>query len=149
MKKYYLAAFLPLFFISNAMSQDISNVDAYYQTALKSTQTLNDINPEDIYKLVEQKKQEISDLEQQFINVSASTSETKTEELQQLQIKISLLQAELQMGALGLQSLSMIKAKTEKTKEEIREEEQQKKHKQIEEKLNQKLAQSKGKLNLR
>ncbi|EJF76708.1 hypothetical protein MCO_01547 [Bartonella sp. DB5-6] len=141
MKKYGLITLLSLSFISHATSQTTSNVDEYYQNALASIQRLDTKQSsaaETIYEnttTTEAKIKQISD-------ALASKENLKPEELQDLQIKLSLIQANLQTDALKLQSLSMIQTKDIKTKEEIYEEEAKKKNNAFKEKLKEEIAKS-------
>ncbi|WP_409360998.1 type IV secretion system protein [Bartonella heixiaziensis] len=141
MKKYGLITLLSLSFISHATSQTISEADEYYKNALESTQKLNakkSSTAETVYESTIKTAEEIK----QISNKLKSQENPKSEELQALQIELSLLQANLQKDALRLQSLAMIQAKDTKTKDEIREEDVQKKHLEIAEKLKEQLEKS-------
>ncbi len=65
---------------------------------------------------------------------------------QEIQVKLSLLQAGLQVSSLKLQSLDMIQARDTKTKDELREEKEQQKHKYLEAQLKEKEKKLKEKL---
>ncbi|VEJ45886.1 type IV secretion system protein VirB5 [Bartonella vinsonii] len=150
MKKYSLITLLSLSFISHAMAETVDAVDAdeYYKKALESTQELNTVKSETAENILEQatktakKIQEISEKLTQAQAESQEKEKSDPEKLQALQIKLSVLQANLQADALKLQSLAMIQAKDSRTKEEVREEQIQKKHEEIAEKLKEKLGKS-------
>ncbi|WP_455481752.1 type IV secretion system protein VirB5 [Bartonella sp. B35(2025)] len=135
MKKYPLATLLLLSFISNAMSQTDLTADEYYKSVLESTQKLEAVKSETAESILASANKNAKQIEE----ISKQLEKAKPEELQTLQVKLAVLQANLQADALKLQSFAMIKAKDTKTKEEIREEEEQKKHQDIEEKLQEQL----------
>nr|AEH57997.1 VirB5 [Bartonella sp. B12] len=141
MKKYGLAALLSLSFISHATSQTAPNVDEYYKSALESTQKLDTAKSEtaeSIYATAIETAKKIEEIRQKLEGAKLK-KEDKAEELQDLRAQLSLLQANLQVSSLKLQSLSMIQAKNTSTKEEIREEEAQKKHQKLAEEIKKKL----------
>ncbi|WP_455478041.1 type IV secretion system protein VirB5 [Bartonella sp. B10] len=145
MKKYQLAALLSLSFISNAMSQTEQTADEYYKSALESTQKLEAAKSETaetIFASANKNAKQIEEIKSQLEKVKPEELQT----LQTLQVKLAILQANLQADALKLQSFAMMKARDTKTKEEIREEEEQKKHQDIEEKLQEQLRKSNARL---
>ncbi|QEE12539.1 type IV secretion system protein VirB5 [Bartonella krasnovii] len=170
MKKYSLVTLLSFSFIPHALSQISPDADEYYKQALENTQKLDiakSETAESIYKTVTEKTKKINEIRDQLeqlkaqINTATTKAETenenekksKLEELQklqtlqqELQVKVSLLQADLQANALKLQSLDMIQAKDTKTKEELREEKEQEKHKQLQAQLKEKEEKLKEKL---
>ncbi|KEC54036.1 hypothetical protein [Bartonella koehlerae] len=144
MKKYSLVTLLSLFCISHAKAQIAPLPDEYYKKALENTQKLDvakSQTAESIYESATQTANKIKDINDQLKTLKADTK-TKPEQLQALQIELTLLQAQLQADTLKIQSLSMIQAKDTKTKEELREEQTQQNHKKIEEKLKEKLEKS-------
>nr|WEQ92348.1 rC1 [synthetic construct] len=107
--------------------------DEYYKKALENTQKLDvakSQTAESIYESATQTANKIKDINNQLANLKADTK-TKPEQLQALQIELTLLQAQLQADTLKIQSLAMIQAKDTKTKEELREEQTQKKHEDL------------------
>nr|AEH57992.1 VirB5 [Bartonella sp. P1198] len=141
MKQYGLITLLSLSFISHATSQTTFDADEYYKNVLSSTQKLNTTKSstaETVYESTTKTAEKI----QEINNKLKSKENLKAEELQTLQIELSLLQVNLQKDALRLQSLAMMQEKDTKTKEEIREEEAQKKHEEIAKKLKEKLEKS-------
>ncbi|OLL41266.1 type IV secretion system protein [Bartonella henselae] len=144
MKKYSLITLLFLFCISHAKAQTASLPDEYYKKALENTQKLDAAKSEtaeSIYKSATETTKKIQELNEKLAN--AKTAEKpKSEELQALQVELSLLQAQLQADTLKIQSLSMIQAKDTKTKEELREEQTQKKHEDLQKKIKEKLEKS-------
>ncbi|WP_375613569.1 MULTISPECIES: type IV secretion system protein VirB5 [unclassified Bartonella] len=152
MKKYGLVTLLSFSFISHAIAQITPDVDEYYKQALENTQKLDAAKSEtaeNIYKSATDTANKIKDISQQLENIK-SKPDTKPEELQalrqDLQVKLSLLQADLQVASLKLQSLDMIQARDTKTKDELREEKEQKKHKYLEAQLKEKEKELKEKL---
>ncbi|MBB4076864.1 chromosome segregation ATPase [Bartonella fuyuanensis] len=148
MKKYGLVTVLSFSFISHAISQTIPNADEYYKQALESTQKLDAAKSEtaeNIYQSAIETANKIKEISHQLESIQSKT-DTKPEELQALQVKLSLLQANLQVSSLKLQSLDMIQARDTKTKDELREEEEQQKHKYLEAQLKEKEKQLKEKL---
>ncbi|MET3589597.1 chromosome segregation ATPase [Bartonella silvatica] len=144
MKKYGLVTLLSLSFISHATSKTTTNVDEYYKKTLESIQELNTANSEtaeNIYERTKETTAKIQEIQEKLRNAQSSETQ-KPEELQQLQIELSILQAKLQVDTLKIQSLSMIQAKNAKTKEEMSEEAAQKKHEDIAKKLKEKLENS-------
>ncbi|ETS06094.1 hypothetical protein [Bartonella henselae] len=144
MKKYSLVTLLSLFCISHAKAQTAPLADEYYKKALENKQQLDvakSQTAESIYESATQTANKIKDINDQLKTLKADTK-TKPEQLQTLQIELSLLQAQLQADTLKVQSLAMIQAKDTKTKEELREEQTQQNHKKIEEKLKEKLGKS-------
>ncbi len=116
MKKYGLITLLSLSFISHATSQTAPIADGYYKDALESTQksdTTRSETAESIYTSTAENIKEIENINQQLENIK-SKAETKPEEFQALQIRLSLLQARLQTDIVKLQSLSMIETKNKK-----------------------------------
>ncbi|WP_273755201.1 type IV secretion system protein VirB5 [Bartonella sp. MM73XJBT.G] len=168
MKKYSLATLLSFSLISHALSQVSPDADEYYKQALENTQKLDiakSETAETIYKTATEKTKKIKEIRDQLeqlkaqINTATTKTETETEKQskleelqklqtlqQELQLKVSLLQADLQANALKLQSLDMIQAKDTKTKEELREEKEQEKHKTIQAQLKEKEEKLKEKL---
>ncbi|WP_019221905.1 type IV secretion system protein [Bartonella senegalensis] len=145
MKKYSLITLLSLFCISHAKAQTASLItDEYYKQALENTQKLDAAKSEtaeSIYKSATETTKKIQELKEK-LEKAKTDQKTKPEELQALQVELSLLQAQLQADSLKMQSLAMIQAKDTKTKEELREEQTQQNHKKIEEKLKEKLEKS-------
>ncbi|WP_273758604.1 type IV secretion system protein VirB5 [Bartonella sp. AU55XJBT] len=160
MKKYGLVTLLSFSFISHALSQMSPDADEYYKQALENTQKLEAAKSETaetIYKTATETAKKIKELRDQLeqlkSKIEGTTTETTTEtakeskleELQklqalrqELQVKVSLLQADLQTSSLKLQSLAMIQARDTKTKEELREEKEQQKHKILQAQLKEK-----------
>ncbi|WP_375642297.1 MULTISPECIES: type IV secretion system protein VirB5 [unclassified Bartonella] len=152
MKKYGLVTLLSFSFISHAISQTTPDADEYYKQALENTQKLDAAKSETaetVYKTATDTAKKIKEISQQLENIK-SKSDTKPEELQilrqELQVKLVLLQADLQVASLKLQSLDMIQARDTKTKDEMREEKEQQKHKHLEAQLKEKEKQLKEKL---
>ncbi|WP_273723686.1 type IV secretion system protein VirB5 [Bartonella sp. AU18XJBT] len=152
MKKYGLVTLLSFSFISHAISQTTPDADEYYKQALENTQKLDAAKSETaetVYKTATDTAKKIKAISQQLENIK-SKSDTKPEELQvlrqELQVKLSLLQADIQVASLKLQSLDMIQARDTKTKDEMREEKEQQKHKHLEAQLKEKEKQLKEKL---
>ncbi|CDO40663.1 type IV secretion system protein VirB5 [Bartonella henselae] len=144
MKKYSLVTLLSLFCIPHAKAQTAPLTDEYYKKALENTQKLDvakSQTAESIYESATQTAKKIQELNEK-LEKAKTAEKTKSEELQALQVELSLLQAQLQVDTLKVQSLSMIQAKDTKTKEELREEQTQQNHKKIEEKLKEKLGKS-------
>ncbi|AGF76302.1 hypothetical protein [Bartonella vinsonii] len=144
MKRYSLVTLLSLFCIFHAKAQTAPLPDEYYKKALENTQKLDVAKSEtaqSIYESATETAKKIKDINNQLATLKADTK-TKPEQLQALQIELTLLQAQLQADTLKIQSLSMIQAKDTKTKEELREEQTQRNHKKIEEKLKAKLEKS-------
>ncbi|ATP12775.1 hypothetical protein BHOIPH791_04940 [Bartonella henselae] len=144
MKKYSLVTLLSLFCISHAKAQTATLTDEYYKKALENTQKLDvakSQTAESIYESATQTANKIKDINNQLANLKADTK-TKPEQLQALQIELTLLQAQLQADTLKIQSLAMIQAKDTKTKEELREEQTQKKHEDLQKQLKEKLEKS-------
>ncbi|WP_254492312.1 type IV secretion system protein VirB5 [Bartonella sp. B1099] len=168
MKKYGLVTLLSFSFISHALSQISPDADEYYKQALENTQKLEAAKSETaetIYKAATETTKKIKELRDQLEQLKSKIERTKTEttsdadknskleELQnlqalrqELQVKVSLLQADLQANALKLQSLDMIQARDTKTKEELREEKEQQKHKTLQTQLKEKEEKLKEKL---
>ncbi|WP_273719029.1 MULTISPECIES: type IV secretion system protein VirB5 [Bartonella] len=162
MKKYGLVTLLSFSFISHALSQMSPDADEYYKQALENTQKLDAAKSETaetIYKTATETTKKINEIKEQLeqlksqINTTETTAEAETETekkskleklqklqtlQQELQVKASLLQADLQASSLKLQSLAMIQARDTKTKDELREEKEQKKHKYIQAQLKEK-----------
>ncbi|WP_375631335.1 MULTISPECIES: type IV secretion system protein VirB5 [unclassified Bartonella] len=152
MKKYGLVTLLSFSFISHAISQTTPDAEEYYKQALENTQKLNTAKSETaetIYKTATDTAKKIKEISNQLENIK-SKPDTKPEELQtlrqEIQVKLSLLQADLQVSSLKLQSLDMIQARDTKTKDELREEKEQQKHKHLEAQLKEKEKQLKEKL---
>ncbi|WP_273790960.1 type IV secretion system protein VirB5 [Bartonella sp. CM31XJBT] len=152
MKKYGLVTLLSFSFISHAISQTTPDAEEYYKQALENTQKLNTAKSEtaeSIYKSATDTAKKIKEISNQLENIK-SKPDTKPEELQalrqEIQVKLSLLQAGLQVSSLKLQSLDMIQARDTKTKDELREEKEQQKHKHLEAQLKEKEKQLKEKL---
>ncbi|WP_375637741.1 MULTISPECIES: type IV secretion system protein VirB5 [unclassified Bartonella] len=152
MKKYGLVTLLSFSFISHAISQTTPDAEEYYKQALENTQKLNTAKSEtaeSIYKSATDTAKKIKEISNQLENIK-SKPDTKPEELQtlrqEIQVKLSLLQADLQVSSLKLQSLDMIQARDTKTKDELREEKEQQKHKHLEAQLKEKEKQLKEKL---
>ncbi|WP_375671328.1 type IV secretion system protein VirB5 [Bartonella sp. CL434QHHD] len=152
MKKYGLVTLLSFSFISHAISQTTPDAEEYYKQALENTQKLDAAKSETaetIYKTATDTAKKIKEISQQLENIK-SKPDTKPEELQtlrqEIQVKLSLLQADLQVSSLKLQSLDMIQARDTKTKDELREEKEQQKHKHLEAQLKEKEKQLKEKL---
>ncbi|WP_375663686.1 type IV secretion system protein VirB5 [Bartonella sp. CL63NXGY] len=152
MKKYGLVTLLSFSFISHAISQTTPDAEEYYKQALENTQKLDAAKSETaetIYKSATDTAKKIKEISQQLENIK-SKPDTKPEELQtlrqEIQVKLSLLQADLQVSSLKLQSLDMIQARDTKTKDELREEKEQQKHKHLEAQLKEKEKQLKEKL---
>ncbi|WP_254474539.1 type IV secretion system protein VirB5 [Bartonella sp. B1098] len=168
MKKYGLVTLLSFSFISHALSEMSPDADEYYRQALENTQKLEAAKSETaetIYKTATETTKKIKELRDQLEQLKSKIEGTKTEttsdadknskleELQnlqalrqELQVKVSLLQADLQANALKLQSLDMIQARDTKTKEELREEKEQQKHKTLQAQLKEKEEKLKEKL---
>ncbi|WP_330167920.1 type IV secretion system protein VirB5 [Bartonella grahamii] len=140
MKKYGLVTLLSFSFISHAISETTPDADEYYKQALENTQKLDAAKSEtaeSIYKTATDTANKIKEIKNQLEQIK-SKPDTKPEELQklqtlqqELQVKLSLLQADLHANVLKLQALDMIQARDTKTKEEMREEKEQQKHKNI------------------
>ncbi|WP_330169090.1 type IV secretion system protein VirB5 [Bartonella grahamii] len=137
MKKYGLVTLLSFSFISHAISETTPDADEYYKQALENTQKLDAAKSEtaeSIYKTAADTANKIKEIKNQLEQIK-SKPDTKPEELQalrqELQVKLSLLQADLHANVLKLQALDMIQARDTKTKEEMREEKEQQKHKNI------------------
>ncbi|WP_375667189.1 type IV secretion system protein VirB5 [Bartonella sp. CL435QHHD] len=152
MKKYGLVTLLSFSFISHAISQTTPDAEEYYKQALENTQKLDAAKSEtaeSIYKSATDTAKKIKEISNQLENIK-SKPDTKPEELQairqEIQVKLSLLQAGLQVSSLKLQSLDMIQARDTKTKDELREEKEQQKHKYLEAQLKEKEKQLKEKL---
>ncbi|WP_375660914.1 MULTISPECIES: type IV secretion system protein VirB5 [unclassified Bartonella] len=152
MKKYGLVTLLSFSFISHAISQTTPDAEEYYKQALENTQKLDAAKSETaetIYKTATDTAKKIKEISNQLENIK-SKPDTKPEELQtlrqEIQVKLSLLQADLQVSSLKLQSLDMIQARDTKTKDELREEKEQQKHKHLEAQLKEKEKQLKEKL---
>ncbi|WP_375660103.1 type IV secretion system protein VirB5 [Bartonella sp. CL74QHWL] len=152
MKKYGLVTLLSFSFISHAISQTTPDAEEYYKQALENTQKLDAAKSETaetIYKSATDTAKKIKEISNQLENIK-SKPDTKPEELQairqEIQVKLSLLQAGLQVSSLKLQSLDMIQARDTKTKDELREEKEQQKHKHLEAQLKEKEKQLKEKL---
>ncbi|WP_375643566.1 MULTISPECIES: type IV secretion system protein VirB5 [unclassified Bartonella] len=152
MKKYGLVTLLSFSFISHAISQTTPDAEEYYKQALENTQKLDAAKSETaetIYKSATDTAKKIKEISNQLENIK-SKPDTKPEELQtlrqEIQVKLSLLQADLQVSSLKLQSLDMIQARDTKTKDELREEKEQQKHKHLEAQLKEKEKQLKEKL---
>ncbi|WP_336294546.1 type IV secretion system protein VirB5 [Bartonella sp. CB169] len=144
MKKYGLIMLLYLSCASHAMSQTTINVDEYYKNALENTQKLDAAKSETaetIYASAAETTKKIQEINNKLETVK-SQEKPELEALQTLQIELAILHANLQVDALKLQSLAMIKARDTKSKEEMREEEIQKEHKDLEQKLKEKLESS-------
>lgn len=140
MKKYGLVTLLSFSFISHAIAQTTPDADEYYKQALENTQKLDAAKSEtaeSIYKSATETANKIKEIKSQLEQLK-SKADAKPEELQDLQVNLSLLQASLQASSLKLQSLDMIQAKDTKTKEELREEKEKEKHKKLEVTLDEK-----------
>ncbi|WP_455476825.1 type IV secretion system protein [Bartonella sp. B41] len=135
MKKYKLATFLSLSCISGAMAQTAPIADDYYKSVLENSQKLEEVKSETAEAILESANANAKKIEE----ISSEIAKAKPEEFAAIHAKLAVLQAGLQADSLKLQSFAMIKAKSEKTKEEMREEEEQKKHKNIEAQLQEKL----------
>ncbi|WP_375659394.1 type IV secretion system protein VirB5 [Bartonella sp. MR30HLJHH] len=164
MKKYGLVTLLSFSFISHAISQTTPDADEYYKQALENTQKLDAAKSETaegIYKTATETAKKIKEISHQLEQVKSQTGTTATEAVkkssleelqnlqalrQELQVKLSLLQADLQVASLKLQSLDMIQARDTKTKDEMREEKEQQKHKYLEAQLKEKEKELKEKL---
>nr|AAF25839.1 17kDa antigen-like protein [Bartonella elizabethae] len=168
MKKYGLMTLLSFSFISHAFSQMSPDADEYYKQALENTQKLDTAKSETaetIYKTATETAKKIKEINGQLEQLKSQTETTATEttsdadknsnleELQkrqalrqELQVKVSLLQADLQANSLKLQALNMIQARDTKTKEELREEKEQQKHKTLQAQLKEKEEKLKEKL---
>ncbi|WP_208439298.1 type IV secretion system protein VirB5, partial [Bartonella tribocorum] len=129
MKKYGLVTLLSFSFISHTIAQTPPDVDEYYRQALENTQKLNAVKSETaetIYKTAAETTKKIKEISDQLEHLKAQIETTATEtttdtakksqleELQklqalrqELQVKVSLLQADLQANSLKLQSLAM------------------------------------------
>ncbi|MCZ2158928.1 type IV secretion system protein VirB5 [Bartonella sp. 220] len=144
MKKYSFVTLLSLSFISHTMAETTENADEYYKQALESTQQLNTVKSETAGTILDNATKTTKEIQKINEELTQEQSQEKPdpEKLQTLQIKLSVLQANLQADALKLQSLAMIQAKDSKTKEEVREEEIKKQHEEIVQKLKGKLEKS-------
>ncbi|UTO28063.1 type IV secretion system protein VirB5 [Bartonella harrusi] len=155
MKKYRLITLLSLSFISHAIAESTENVEDYYKKALENTEKLNAVKSETaetIHEHAASAIKKIKEFNEELTQLQAQTqsqgqdaqaqTKSNTEKIQDLQIKLSVLQAELQADALKLQSLAMIQAKDTKTKEEIHEEKVKKEHEELLKTLKEKLEKS-------
>ncbi|WP_208431439.1 type IV secretion system protein VirB5 [Bartonella doshiae] len=152
MKKYGLITLLSLFCISHATAQSEPNADEYYKKVLENTQTLDTERhetAETIYKLANDATKKIKEINEKLATIKAEKSEN-LEELQNLQrdlqIELSILQANLQADALKLQSLEMMAAKNTRTKTAIREEEEQQRYKVLGDTIKKELKKSEEKI---
>ncbi|MET3560498.1 uncharacterized membrane protein (DUF106 family) [Bartonella japonica] len=138
MRKYGLITLLSLSCISHALAQEgTPSVDEYYKQVLegkKASETQKVEELESIHASIAETQTKIKEIE-------SNLQTAKPEELPALQIKLSLLQASLQMDSLKLQS-AMVKANNTKTTEELHEEEARQEHKKLEEELKAKLESS-------
>ncbi|WP_019223611.1 type IV secretion system protein [Bartonella rattaustraliani] len=138
MKKHGLITLLSLSFISHAMAQEMPSAEEYYQKIIEDAQKLDAQKAETIDSI----RKNIEETETKIKEIESKLKTAKPEDMQSLQIKLSIFLANLQMDALKLQSLAMMKEKETKTKDEVREEEIQQSHKKLEEKLKEKLEKS-------
>lgn len=138
MRKYGLITLLSLSCISHAVAQEgAPNVDEYYRQVIENKKVLDPKNTEDVGSV----HASIAATQTKIKEIESNLQTAKPEELPALQIKLSLLQANLQMDSLKLQS-AIVEANNKKTTEELREEEAQQEHKNLEEKLKEKLEKS-------
>ncbi|MBX4335223.1 type IV secretion system protein VirB5 [Bartonella raoultii] len=149
MKQYSLATLLFLSFVSPTMAQ-MTDVEEYYKQALHSKIThdaLQSNTAESIYESAKETEKKIEAIRAKLEQLK-TTENLKPEERQalqqELQTQLSLLQTNLQISSVQLQSLAMMSAKTSKTREEVHEEETQEKRQQLQEALKEKEEQLKA-----
>ncbi|AQX27875.1 MULTISPECIES: type IV secretion system protein [unclassified Bartonella] len=143
--KKFIIMLLSSSFISHGVSGATEDSERYYKSVIEDTtseETKLKI-AESIYASATKNEKEIQEISQKIL------SETDEKKRKDLESKLAILQAKLQVDILKLQALSIIKSENSQSKEKKREEEQEKKHEIVHNTLKEELEKAKNNIKIR